>query len=74
MLQDVEMHRGKPLFLNEERYAALTHMVNLYLFNISCQHYHAGARSEIQTCSCFNCELLEEDRAIILMIMCSIVL
>ncbi|KAI3447694.1 hypothetical protein Pfo_004359 [Paulownia fortunei] len=25
--EDVEMHRGKPLFLNEERYAALTHMV-----------------------------------------------
>ncbi|KAK4392246.1 E3 ubiquitin-protein ligase PRT6 [Sesamum angolense] len=24
--EDVEMHRGKPLFLNEERYAALTHM------------------------------------------------
>lgn len=35
MLQDVEMHRGKPLFLNEERYAALTHMVNLYLSLIS---------------------------------------
>lgn len=27
ILQDIEMHRGKPLFLNEERYAALTHMV-----------------------------------------------
>lgn len=26
-LQDNEMHRGKPLYLNEERYAALTHMV-----------------------------------------------
>ncbi|XP_073157617.1 E3 ubiquitin-protein ligase PRT6 isoform X2 [Henckelia pumila] len=25
--EDVEVHRGKPLFLNEERYAALTHMV-----------------------------------------------
>ncbi|KAL6519431.1 hypothetical protein OROGR_018751 [Orobanche gracilis] len=25
--EDVGMHRGKPLFLNEERYAALTHMV-----------------------------------------------
>ncbi|GFP90143.1 E3 ubiquitin-protein ligase ubr2 [Phtheirospermum japonicum] len=25
--EDVEMQRGKPLFLNEERYAALTHMV-----------------------------------------------
>ncbi|CAA0842859.1 E3 ubiquitin-protein ligase PRT6 [Striga hermonthica] len=25
--EDVEMHRGKPLFLNEERYAALNHMV-----------------------------------------------
>ncbi|KAL9150429.1 hypothetical protein ABFS82_12G167600 [Erythranthe guttata] len=25
--EDVEMYRGKPLFLNEERYAALTHMV-----------------------------------------------
>ncbi|CAA2964318.1 E3 ubiquitin- ligase PRT6-like isoform X1 [Olea europaea subsp. europaea] len=25
--EDVEMRRGKPLYLNEERYAALTHMV-----------------------------------------------
>ncbi|KAJ8557693.1 hypothetical protein K7X08_004459 [Anisodus acutangulus] len=25
--QDTGMHRGKPLYLNEERYAALTHMV-----------------------------------------------
>ncbi|KAG8374331.1 hypothetical protein BUALT_Bualt11G0120600 [Buddleja alternifolia] len=25
--EDIEMNRGKPLFLNEERYAALTHMV-----------------------------------------------
>ncbi|XP_042000562.1 E3 ubiquitin-protein ligase PRT6-like isoform X2 [Salvia splendens] len=25
--EDVEMHRGKPLFLSQERYAALTHMV-----------------------------------------------
>ncbi|XP_009596027.1 E3 ubiquitin-protein ligase PRT6 isoform X1 [Nicotiana tomentosiformis] len=25
--EDIEMHRGKPLYLNEERYAALTHMV-----------------------------------------------
>lgn len=25
--EDTEMHRGKPLYLNEERYAALTHMV-----------------------------------------------
>ncbi|CAL5388291.1 unnamed protein product [Camellia sinensis] len=25
--EDMEMHRGKPLYLNEERYAALTHMV-----------------------------------------------
>ncbi|KAM7464065.1 hypothetical protein LguiA_032186 [Lonicera macranthoides] len=25
--EDIEMHRGKPLHLNEERYAALTHMV-----------------------------------------------
>ncbi|KAG8376898.1 hypothetical protein BUALT_Bualt09G0112000 [Buddleja alternifolia] len=25
--EDVDMQRGKPLFLNEERYAALTHMV-----------------------------------------------
>lgn len=25
--EDVEMHRGKPLYLNEERYAALTYMV-----------------------------------------------
>ncbi|XP_031252609.1 E3 ubiquitin-protein ligase PRT6 [Pistacia vera] len=25
--EDAEMHRGKPLFLNEERYAALTYMV-----------------------------------------------
>ncbi|XP_052173554.1 E3 ubiquitin-protein ligase PRT6 [Diospyros lotus] len=25
--EDVQMNRGKPLFLNEERYAALTHMV-----------------------------------------------
>ncbi|KAL3531814.1 hypothetical protein ACH5RR_005335 [Cinchona calisaya] len=25
--EDHEMHRGKPLYLNEERYAALTHMV-----------------------------------------------
>lgn len=25
--EDVEMHRGKPLFLNQERYAALSHMV-----------------------------------------------
>ncbi|XP_071697200.1 E3 ubiquitin-protein ligase PRT6-like isoform X2 [Rutidosis leptorrhynchoides] len=25
--EDVEMHRGKPLYLNEERYAALSHMV-----------------------------------------------
>lgn len=27
LLQDIEMHRGKPLYLNEERYAALTYMV-----------------------------------------------
>lgn len=27
ILQDNEMIRGKPLYLNEERYAALTHMV-----------------------------------------------
>lgn len=26
-LQDIEMHRGKPLYLNEERYAAITYMV-----------------------------------------------
>ncbi|PPR85992.1 hypothetical protein GOBAR_AA34699 [Gossypium barbadense] len=25
--EDIEMHRGKPLYLNEERYAALTYMV-----------------------------------------------
>lgn len=25
--EDIEMHRGKPLYLNEERYAALSHMV-----------------------------------------------
>ncbi|CAN0926604.1 E3 ubiquitin-protein ligase PRT6 [Linum grandiflorum] len=25
--EDIEMHRGKPLYLNEERYAALCHMV-----------------------------------------------
>ncbi|KAL3358016.1 hypothetical protein AABB24_015247 [Solanum stoloniferum] len=25
--EDIDMHRGKPLYLNEERYAALTHMV-----------------------------------------------
>ncbi|XP_059667816.1 E3 ubiquitin-protein ligase PRT6 [Cornus florida] len=25
--EDIEMNRGKPLYLNEERYAALTHMV-----------------------------------------------
>ncbi|XP_058215168.1 E3 ubiquitin-protein ligase PRT6 [Rhododendron vialii] len=25
--EDIEMHRGKPLYLNEERYAALNHMV-----------------------------------------------
>jgi len=25
--EDTEMHRGKPLYLNEERYAALNHMV-----------------------------------------------
>ena len=29
LLQDNEMHRGKPLYLNEERYAALTHMVRM---------------------------------------------
>lgn len=27
LFQDSEMHRGKPLYLNEERYAALNHMV-----------------------------------------------
>lgn len=27
LLQDIEMHRGKPLYLNEERNAALTYMV-----------------------------------------------
>lgn len=27
LLQDMDMQRGKPLFLNEERYAALTYMV-----------------------------------------------
>ncbi|XWS67070.1 hypothetical protein CRYUN_Cryun05aG0254900 [Craigia yunnanensis] len=26
--EDIEMHRGKPLYLNEERYAALTYMVS----------------------------------------------
>lgn len=31
-LQDVEMRRGKPLYLNEERYAALTHMVKMEMF------------------------------------------
>ncbi|KAL1083110.1 hypothetical protein V6Z11_D09G177300 [Gossypium hirsutum] len=25
--EDIEMHRGKPLYLNEERYAALSYMV-----------------------------------------------
>lgn len=25
--EDIDMHRGKPLYLNKERYAALTHMV-----------------------------------------------
>ncbi|XP_076955336.1 E3 ubiquitin-protein ligase PRT6-like isoform X2 [Bidens hawaiensis] len=25
--EDIDMHRGKPLYLNEERYAALSHMV-----------------------------------------------
>lgn len=25
--EDIEMHRGKPLYLNKERYAALSHMV-----------------------------------------------
>jgi hypothetical protein len=30
ILQDFEMSRGKPLFLNEERYAALTYMVRKY--------------------------------------------
>ncbi|MFQ6632058.1 hypothetical protein Gotur_009613 [Gossypium turneri] len=27
LFQDIEMHRGKPLYLNEERYAALSYMV-----------------------------------------------
>lgn len=30
-LQDVDMQRGKPLYLNEERYAALTYMVTILL-------------------------------------------
>lgn len=32
--QDIEMHRGKPLYLNEERYAALNHMVRSLSFFI----------------------------------------
>jgi hypothetical protein len=27
IFQDIQMHRGKPLYLNEERYAALNYMV-----------------------------------------------
>lgn len=28
-MQDHEMHRGKPLYLSQERYAALTHLVTV---------------------------------------------
>lgn len=39
LLQDTEMHRGKPLYLNEERYAALNHMVRrsfIFLYFVVC--------------------------------------
>lgn len=35
ILQDVQMHRGKPLYLNEERYAALTYMVKKEILSLS---------------------------------------
>ncbi|KAL0336823.1 UNVERIFIED_CONTAM: E3 ubiquitin-protein ligase PRT6 [Sesamum calycinum] len=38
--EDVEMHRGKPLFLNEERYAALTHMVSSSKFKGASANNH----------------------------------
>lgn len=38
-LQDIEMSRGKPLYLNEERYAALTNMVlELYYYYFFIQY------------------------------------
>ncbi|KAL2502824.1 E3 ubiquitin-protein ligase [Forsythia ovata] len=36
--EDVEMRRGKPLYLNEERYAALTHMVASHGLDRSSKH------------------------------------
>lgn len=29
------MHRGKPLFLSQERYAALTHMVCMLMYTLN---------------------------------------
>lgn len=44
------MQRGKPLYLNQERYAALSHMVTEIfispLFDISCEYCHDCSRCQ----------------------------
>ncbi|KAH6824842.1 hypothetical protein C2S53_010917 [Perilla frutescens var. hirtella] len=44
--EDVEMHRGKPLFLSQERYAALTHMVASHGLDRSSKIWESVAESD----------------------------
>jgi hypothetical protein len=50
-MQDHEMHRGKPLYLSQERYAALTYLVTVPLSSIFILYHRGMYVADGITCS-----------------------